>query len=385
MTGTTRLAWRYLAHHPGRSATLVLALALTILFPWGVQLLVGEFQRTLIRRAEQTPLLLGALGSRYDLVLNALYFQGDVARPLSMESVEIVQATGWARPIPLFIRHRAQGFPVVGTNADYFSFRQLRAAQGTLPLLLGDVTLGANVADELGLTPGDTLATDVGSGVDLLQYPLRLSVVGVLQPSANPDDDAVFVDLKTAWVIDGIGHGHDAAEEQGEDQTIARDGHRTVLNAAVFEHAQITDRNRDSFHFHGDRGEYPVTAVLIDPPSDKAATLLRGRYRASDTEQMLRPSVAVDEILGFVARIKRFFDANSLLVGLATALFLAVAVTLSYQLRRRELRTLRKIGCSRRTLFEIFAWESLILVGAAALFAGIAAWGAVNSVKIPLS
>ena len=34
-------------------------------------------------------------------------------------------------------------------------------------------------------------------------------VVGVLPPTNTPDDDGIFVDIKTAWVIQGIGHGHE--------------------------------------------------------------------------------------------------------------------------------------------------------------------------------
>ena len=40
-------------------------------------------------------------------------------------------------------------------------------------------------------------------------YPLKMAVVGVLAPTHTPDDDAVFVDVKTAWVIAGLAHGFD--------------------------------------------------------------------------------------------------------------------------------------------------------------------------------
>ena len=39
-------------------------------------------------------------------------------------------------------------------------------------------------------------------------YPLKMRVVGVLEKSGSADDDAVFVDLHTEWIISGIGHGH---------------------------------------------------------------------------------------------------------------------------------------------------------------------------------
>ncbi|MEZ4472556.1 MAG: hypothetical protein R3F60_17540 [bacterium] len=33
-------------------------------------------------------------------------------------------------------------------------------------------------------------------------------MVGTFEPNGTPDDDGVFVDVKTTWVIAGISHGH---------------------------------------------------------------------------------------------------------------------------------------------------------------------------------
>ena len=77
---TLRLAWRYVAHHRLRSAILATSVALVLLLPLTVRRLVASFERGLASRAAETPLVLGAPGSRYDLVLATLYFQGRVPR-----------------------------------------------------------------------------------------------------------------------------------------------------------------------------------------------------------------------------------------------------------------------------------------------------------------
>ena len=45
-------------------------------------------------------------------------------------------------------------------------------------------------------------------------YPLKMKVVGILAASNSADDGAVFVDLKTQWVIEGFGHGHQDLESE---------------------------------------------------------------------------------------------------------------------------------------------------------------------------
>lgn len=44
-------------------------------------------------------------------------------------------------------------------------------------------------------------------------------MVGVFKKSHTSDDLAVFVDLKTAWVIQGLGHGHQDITKL-KDQTL---------------------------------------------------------------------------------------------------------------------------------------------------------------------
>ena len=333
-----------------------------------MHLFVERFAEGLVARADATPLVAGAKGSRYDLVLGTLYFRGRVPAPLSMAQAQELDASGLARAIPVLARNRARGAPVVGTTHDYYAFRGLHAARGTLPVMLGDCVLGAAVAARLGLGPGDRVLTDQENLYDLSRgYPLRMRVTGVLAGTGGPDDEAVLVDVKTAWVIEGIGHGHGAAAAQGADRVLASEGDTVVLNASVVEYNEITPENVESFHFHAEPEELPLTGVLVLPDDARAATILKGRYRVSKDVQLLEPRAVVDELLGFVLRIRAFFDANALLVSLSTALFLGVIVALSVQARRRELETLYKLGCSRARAAGILATELGLVVGAGAL------------------
>ena len=137
-----------------------------------------------------------------------------------------------------------------------------------------------------------------------------------------------------------------------------------TMSAATVEYTEIDADNVDSFHFHGEPADFPLTGVIVVPTSAKGATILKGRYRVSETAQLLVPSVVVEELLGFVLELKTFFDANSVLVGLATVLFLALLVALSVRVRERELETLFKIGCARWTVVKLFATELGIVIGA---------------------
>ena len=358
------LAWQYLVFNRLRTLTLIACVTLIAALPLSLEVLLAESERQLLSRAESTPLLLGAKGSALDLVMNALYFDDEVPELVSMRAVDALWDSGLADPVPLYSRFQARGFPIVGTTLDYFDFRGLELAAGRQIALLGEAVLGASVAEELGLGPGDTLLSSPQTVFDLAGvYPLKMNIVGVLERAHTPDDLAVFVDIKTAWVIEGIGHGHqDLSRETDGTLIMQRSESGVVASPKLFQYNEITPDNVDSFHFHGDAGQYPVAAVIAIPHDVRSGTILRGRYlERESTNQIIVPAKVIDGLLQNIFRIKNVLDAVIVIVGAATLLALLLVFALSLRLRQRELQTIFKLGCSRATTVYLLAAEILII------------------------
>ncbi len=362
------IAWRYLGFNKARTLTLVTCVTLIAFLPLALELLLEESERQLVSRAEATPLLVGAKGSALDLVMNSLYFGDTVPELISMAAVDRVAESDLALPIPLYVRFKARGFPIVGTTLDYFDFRGLEIAAGRQLAVLGECVLGARVAQELELGPGDTLLSSPETVFDLAGvYPLKMQVAGVLTESHGPDDLAVFVDVKTAWVIQGLVHGHvDLQDVTDPTLVMQRSDGNVTATAKVLQFTEITPGNIDSFHFHGDPAGYPITGVIAVPQDDKAGAILRGRYvgddPANDNQQIEVPGKVVGELLDTIFRIKSILDAVILVVGIATLLALALVFALSLRLRQREVETIFKLGCSRATIARLMAAEIAIIL-----------------------
>jgi putative ABC transport system permease protein len=366
MTGPLYLTWRYLGQHRVKTAILVSSLALIFFLPVGLRVLVGQSAAELTARAEATPLLVGAKGSSLELVLSSLYFESDVPESVRYAEVERIAASGLAEPIPLFVRFRARGHPIVGTTLEYLDFRGLRVAEGRRMAVLGECVVGAAVARGLNLSPGDALVSSPESVFDLAGvYPLRMRVTGVLAPAHTPDDRAVFVDLKTTWVLEGLGHGHQNLAGAGADAAIlAREGDRITANASVLQYNEITADNIDSFHFHGDLADHPVTAVLAVPPDEKSRVLLMGRFTAPDeTAQIAVPAAVMQELLGTIFTVQSYVVAAIATVALATLITTTLVFLLSLRLRRRERETLVKIGGARGSVAVVLASEVIFVLG----------------------
>jgi len=371
------VAWRYLTFNWGRSLTLIACVTLIAVLPLSLELLLAESERQLLSRAETTPLVVGAKGSSLDLVMNSLYFGDTLPELVSMAAADRVADTDLAVPIPLYVRFKARGLPIVGTNLDYFDFRGLSIADGRNLALLGECVLGARAAEELRLEPGDSLLSSPETLFDLAGvYPLKMRVAGVLAPTHSADDLAVFVDLKTIWVIQGLVHGHaDLAKVTDPTLVMGRSDGNVTATAKLAQYTEITPENIDSFHFHGSPTDYPITAIIALPDDEKAGALLRGRYvamgDAHETQQVLVPGDVIEGLLANIFRIKSVLDAVILVVGMATVLALILVFALSLRLRQREIRTIFKLGCSRATIARLLGAEIAIILAASALLTGL--------------
>ncbi len=359
------VAWKYVSFNRGKTATLVACITLILFLPLALQLLLHESERQLLSRAVSTPLVVGAKGSALDLAMNTLYFGDEVPKLISMEAADQVMDTGMALPIPLYVRFRARGAPIVGTTLDYFDFRGLKVAEGSHLTMLGDCVVGASVAERLGVKPGDSLLSSPENLFDLAGiYPLKMKVAGVLRKSHTSDDLAVFVDLKTAWVIQGLGHGHEDLKKADDPQVILKkDETNITASPKLYHYTEITGANLGSFHFHGDLSSYPITAVIAVPHDTKAGTILRGRYLSGEeTDQIVRPKEVIDGLLQNIFRIKNVLDAVISLVALAMMLAIVLVFALSLRLRQKEIGTIFKLGCSRLTIARLLAAEIFIIV-----------------------
>lgn len=374
-SGVLYLGLRYLQRNRVKTLLLIAAFTLVWLLPAGIGLIVAKIEAQLRARAEETPLLLGQAGSPLELVFNGIYFTKPQVATLPLREVDAVAETGFAQVIPLYARYSAGGHRIVGTSLDYFDFRQLTVKEGRQLLRLGECLVGATVAEKNGLKVGDAVISTPETLFDLAGvYPLKMTVVGVLARASTPDDEAIFVDLKTSWIIEGLGHGHEEAEKLGDDQKIAAvaGGETAVrLNASVVEYNEITPENAESFHFHGDTADFPVTAAIVIPSDARNRAILKGRYTAAGGLQLITPAGEMDELFATVFSVQRFVLGLLFVIGLATLAIGALVFLLSYRLREEEFRHLRHLGADLSTLRALVAFEAGFVILVSLLASGI--------------
>lgn len=385
MKHTLYLAWNYLKYYRVKTLLLLLAISLTFFIPMALEQLSQQGSKKLRARAVATPLLLGNKGSATELCLNSLYFRESGLEPIPFRSLKDLRETGLARAIPLHLEYRVKDQPIVGTSQEYFSFRGLTFSGGRPMAVLGECVLGARAARNLKAEVGSSVISTPAGAFDIAgSFPLKMTVAGILNPGHTPDDDAVFTDIKTTWVISGKAHGHqDVGEQTADSLLLSRSASEVVASPALLSYTEITPENIGSFHFHGNPDSYPINAVIAVPGDKKTELMLRGRYQDHPAFQMVVPEDVVDELIGTVVSVKDLLLLAALSVGLATMLITALVFLLSIQLRKAEISTMKQIGASPALVRGTLITEILLILATGILISLILVWS-LSNLGIPL-
>jgi len=376
VNGVLRLALAHALRRWGRSLVVASCVAVTLAIPLAGRVLVARFAEDLRARAATTPLVVGAKGSRFDLVFSSVYFQPSDIGTVPLGAVAPLRER--AMVIPLHIRFTARGYPIIATTLGYSELRGLRVERGDRIALMGEAALGSRVARELGLGPGDTIYSDARSTYRITGAPpVELSIVGVYAPTGGPEDGVIFVDLETAWVLEGIAHGHDDASTiVNPNLLLGRMEGRAVLSGAVAPYQRITPENIDSFHIHGDRDELPLTAMLVYPHDDRQRTIIIDDENRTPARQAVEPPVVIERLMERVVRVRTLLDGVSLVLGATTLLLLALIVVLTRRVREAEIEMLKEIGAGRATIAKLLGYEYAIILVTGLLIALLLVLGA---------
>ncbi|HBN75337.1 MAG TPA: hypothetical protein DD473_05880 [Planctomycetaceae bacterium] len=356
------LAWKHARFRWVRTCLLISGLSLAISIPLATSLMTGSIESSLLNRAEQVPFVVGPPGSADELVVNTLYLRPRENSLLNYDVLKKVEQDDLVSAIPIHLRHTCHHFPIVGTSRNYF-LKHRHAVKGKIFERIGDCVLGADVALQLGLSIGESILSDSDSYLNPTgALPLRMRIVGILKASHSPDDRAVFVDMKTGWLLDGIGHGHAAALHSSENEETQISAAHGDLTAGGVSYLEVTDENYQSFHFHGNQDAFPLTSLLVYPKDERSGIIWEGRLAEDQTLLTVRPVDVIRDLLGVLVNIQQLVNTIALILGIIVSVLFAVIVAFSLQLRQTEMQTLDALGASRFLRVQLICYDLLLIV-----------------------
>ena len=335
------ILYRSLRQHALSTLVTAGSIALAVGLLMVVWMVKAQSQRAFVETSTGFDAVLGARGSRLQLVLNAIFhLEASPGNIAAADFEQIRRHPAVKAAIPLAVGDNYRGYRIVGTSENLFT--QVEYARGRRYAVqpggrvfagtAHEALVGSFVAERLGLRVGDTFQPYHGLVFDPShQHEEIYTVVGVLEPTNTPADRVLWVPLA------GI------QNMKGHDPKFATDLSAVLLQLRTPQAGFMLDM---MYNRQGNRltFAYPVGAIIAD---------LFGKIGW------------FDRVLALVAYLVAFVAAGSVLASIYA----------SMSARRRDLAILRALGARRHTIFTAVVAEAAV-IGALGALAGFVVYGA---------
>jgi putative ABC transport system permease protein len=329
----------------------------------------GVVNQSFNRSAQGFNLVVGAKGSRLELVLSTIFHIGRA--PSSMPYYvydELANGPKYASEvelaIPICLGDTFKTFRVIGTTVDMFD--RLEYTEGKKyefeeggrnfevdrPL---EAVVGSVVASKAGLKVGETFRPVHGDRLDKGDEHEPFKVVGILKPTGTPNDRAIFVN------IEGFYQMHHSAESEK---------HAAADKVADKKAAAKPDAEKHDAEKHDAHGKHELTddqkqisAVLLVTKSNSIQAVALPKQIAKDLEvQAVAPTQEITNLFeGIIGNIQIVLLFLAVLIVIVAGIGILVSIYNSMNDRRHEIAIMRALGARRMTVMVIVLFESILL------------------------
>ncbi len=383
-----RIAWRNLRQRALSSTLTSLSMALGVALIVAVLVILNTLQGTFTRNVQGFDIIVGAKGSRIQLVLNTLYH---ISQPVEnipyayyLEFTEGRFRRAVEAAIPVCLGDNYRGYRVVGTVPELFELelpdgRRYQFAQGRnfRRENFFEAVVGHVAARRTGLKVGDKFRPTHGITTEVEGHEHDpFTVVGILAPTGTPNDRAIFINMEGFYLLEG--HALDRKVRKLPPELFSPRVRKLVFGSeAEHDHAgeahaagngQGASEQHEHAHDHAHHHHEPlplvereVTAVLIrSRPIDSM-----GLYKAINKgmiAQAVHPSRELGQLFeGLLGDVQSLLLLLAGLVTVVAAVGIMVGIYNSMSERKRDIAILRALGASRRTVMTIVLLESVLL------------------------
>ena len=341
------VVYRSLRQHALSTAITTGGIALAVGLLMCVWMVKTQSQAAFTQTTTGFDAVLGARGSKLQLVLNAIFHLEASPGNVPAQQFEAVRRHPMVKTaIPIAVGDNLRGFRLVGTvpemftNVEYATGKKFAVEAGG-KLFAADkkeAVAGSFAAQRLGLKVGDTFKPFHGLAFDAkAEHADVFTVTGILEPTNTPVDRVIWIPLKGLQTM------------SGHDPKAATDVSAVLLQLRT-----------------------PIAGLQMDMMYNKQGNQLTFAYPVGAIVAELFSKIGwFDQVLALVAYLVALVAAGSVLASIYN----------SMNARRRDLAILRALGAKRRTVFGAVLAEAACIgaLGAAAgfavyygLFAGVA-------------
>ena len=340
-----KLALESLIDRKGSVLLTLIAMMVSIFLLLSVEHIRFQTKESFASTLSGVDLVVGAKTGNLNLLLYSVFRIGKPTNNISWKSFKTFATSpkvNWAIPLALGDSHK--GFPVLGTNKDYFKYysygqkKKLTFTHGGVFDGLFDVVLGSEVARKLKLKLGENLVVSHGlSEISFVKHDeMPFKIVGILKPTGTPVDHTLHVSLQA---IEAIHSNYDFGSKGDENLT----------NNQAKEGQLFAPQN--------------ISAFMIGLQSKITTFQFQRAINSYSKEPLLAilPGVVLSELWQIMGLVENTLFLISALVFLSACLGVSAILLSSVRERVKDIQLLRVIGATPIYIFLLLELEALII------------------------
>lgn len=327
----------------------ILTLSVSIALLLGIQQLDRTFRQQLENNLGDIDMVVGAKGSPLQLVLASVLHIDNPTGNISFEEAKnLTKNPMIEKAVPISYGDNYKGYRIVGTTGDFATLYNASIREGRSVEKSMEVVVGASVAEQVGLSIGDTFQSSHGlaeNGSHAHEAPL--TVVGIYETTHKVLDRLIVTHLKTIWDVHH--HEEEHNEHHGEEEHGENEGHH----------------DEDEEHHNEEEHGQEITSLLVSFRNPIALLTVPRTINENTNMQAALPKFELERLYQFTG------------VGVQTVTWIAYAIlviscitifiSLYRMVRDRafDLALMRSYGARTSQLVKMVAYEGLLIAGTA--------------------
>ena len=335
-----RYSIRNIITKPLSSGLSVLLTAISIMIIVLAYSTMSQLSSNFNQNANKIDLVVGAKGSRMQLVLCNVFHLDQPTGNIPLQSVNFVQEHPFVDlAIPISLGDNYKKFRIVGTKPSFINeLYQAKFLEGEIFSKSLEVVAGAQVAQELNLSIGSTFSGSHGLGESIHDHgDFTYRVVGILAKSREVIDQLLMTPLESVW-----------------------DVHPEDHNKGSFELKQEKEHHHHDHHNH-DHEAKDITAMLVKYGSPRGKFTLPSSVNKKDMLMAAEPAVEIQQLFQLIQPAVDVLYKLSWLIFCLAMVSVFITLLNSLKDRKYEIAMMRAGGATSTTVFMSVLIEGALI------------------------
>ncbi|MDN5205646.1 ABC transporter permease [Fulvivirgaceae bacterium BMA10] len=350
----TKLSWSYLKAKPLNTLLNVILFTLGIAIIVVLLLFSKQLENKLNQNTKGIDLVVGAKGSPLQIILCSIFhIDFPTGNILLQEAEQLTKNRQVKSVIPLALGDSYGGYRIVGTSRDYPALYQMELELGSWWTKDMEVTLGYNVAKQLGLEIGAEFEgqhglTDDGHSHGEILY----KVVGSLKRSGSVMDNLIFTNVQSVWAVHEHENEHEELHSHSEGDTTNAIASRVIPNLQLHEEDSLKE----------------ITSLLIKYRSPMGAIQLPRYINGNTNMQAASPAFEAARLFSLIGVGVEVIQGFAYIIIFIAMLSIFIALYNSLKERKYDLAIMRSMGATKTKLFISVILEGIWITLLGSLF-----------------